>query len=114
MPVAPDAVQTVTVTLATGKSAAIDVSGVRTIGLVFPAAYDAVVTTFEGSVDGATFFPVQVLQSGAGATVYAPLSLPAGLASKALSIPWELSPFNFIKIVAAVVADRAVLLSAGG
>lgn len=114
MPIAGDPTQSVTVLAAGGKSASIDVSGSRTIGLVFPAAYDALATTFEGSTDGATFFPVQILQSGSGATVYAALSLPSGLASKALSIPWELSPFNYIKIVCAVAADRVVLISDGG
>lgn len=114
MPIAGDPNQSAIILLAGGKSAAIDVSGGISLGLIFPAAFDAVPVTFEGSVDGVTFAAISMAQSGAGAITLAALSLPSPLASKAVSLPWELSPFNFIKLVAAVTADRTVLVSSGG
>lgn len=110
MPVSGDNIQTATVTLAGGKSAALDISGARSVGLVFPATMDAVAVTFEGSTDGTTFFPVSVMLTP---TTQAVLTLASPTASKAISLPQELAAFNFIKIVAAVAADRTVLVATG-
>lgn len=110
MPVLGDNYQSAIILLAGGKSAAIDISGARSVGLIFPAAMDAVAVTFEGSVDGVTYAPVSVQ---ATAATQAALTLASPTASKAYSLPSELAPFNFIKLVAAVTADRTVLLSAG-
>jgi hypothetical protein len=112
MPVAGDYYQSAVIASGQTKSGAIDITGAKSVGLIFPATFDAVAVTFEGSADGTTYNQVSVMATAATQAV---LTLTSNVQGKAISLPQELAAFAFIKIVAggAVAADRTILVCTG-